>query len=88
MVDGEIGKQLLRAATSVGANYIEANRSLGGKDFVMRVKICRKEAREAEYWLKLLGLDGTELCKEKESLLKEADDWFGYSGRLGPENKV
>lgn len=40
-------KQLVRASGSVGANYIEANESLSKKDFLMRVKICRKEARKA-----------------------------------------
>ncbi len=47
-------KQLLRASGSVGANYIEANESLGDKDFIMRIKICRKEAKESRYWLRLL----------------------------------
>ena len=46
--------QLLRASASIGANYIEANNSLGIKDFVFRLKIARKEAREAEYWLKII----------------------------------
>jgi four helix bundle protein len=40
-IEGEIAKQLVRAATSVGANYIEANEALGKKDFLMRIKICR-----------------------------------------------
>src|SRR6266478_3611914 len=39
-------KQLVRAYGSVGANYIEANEALGKKDFVMRIKICRKETEE------------------------------------------
>ena len=43
----EDGKQLIRASGSVGAKYIEANESLSKKDFVMRVKICRKEAKES-----------------------------------------
>ena len=42
-------KQLVRSSGSVGANYIEANESLSKKDFVMRIKICRKEAKESEY---------------------------------------
>ena len=54
VINEEIGKQLLRAATSVGANYIEANESLSKKDFLMRIKICRKEAKESGYWLKLI----------------------------------
>ena len=49
----EIGRQLIRSAGSVGANYIEADEALSKKDFVMRMKICRKEAKESTYWLKL-----------------------------------
>ena len=51
--DSEIGKQLVRSAGSVGANYIEANESLSKKDFIMRVKISKKEAKESKYWLNL-----------------------------------
>ncbi|MCK4894193.1 MAG: four helix bundle protein [Calditrichia bacterium] len=50
----EDGKQLVRSSGSVGANYIEANESLGKKDFIMRIKICRKESKESTYWLKLI----------------------------------
>jgi len=49
----EISKQLVRSAGSVGANYIEANESLSKKDFIMRIKISRKEAKESRYWLEL-----------------------------------
>ena len=50
----EYVKQVIRASSSIGANYIEANESLGKKDFKMRVKICRKEAKESAYWLRLI----------------------------------
>ena len=50
----EDGKQLVRSSGSVGANYIEANESFSKKDFVFRVKICRKEAKESTYWLRLI----------------------------------
>jgi four helix bundle protein len=50
----EIAKQLIRSAGSVGANYIEANESLGKKDFVMHARRARKEAKESRYWLQLL----------------------------------
>ena len=53
MIYSEIGKQLVRSSGSVGANYIEANESLSKKDFLMRIKIYRKEAKESGYWLKL-----------------------------------
>lgn len=45
----EDAKQLIRSSGSVGANYIEAEESLSKKDFAMRVKICRKEAKESRY---------------------------------------
>jgi four helix bundle protein len=50
----EYVKQLLKASASVGTNYIEANEALSKKDFKMRIKICRKEAKEAAFWLKLI----------------------------------
>ena len=47
VIEGQISKQLVRAATSVGANYIEANEALSNKDFLMRIKICRREAKDS-----------------------------------------
>jgi four helix bundle protein len=47
-------KQVIRSSGSIAANYIEANESLSKKDFVMRLKISRKEAKETVLWLKLL----------------------------------
>ncbi|OVE78262.1 hypothetical protein BVX98_00910 [bacterium F11] len=46
--------QVIRASGSVGANYIEANEGLSTRDFIMRIKICRKEAKESHYWLRLM----------------------------------
>ena len=54
IANDEDGKQVVRASGSVGANYIEANESLSKKDFVMRIKISRKEAKESAYWLRLI----------------------------------
>ena len=50
----EDGKQLIKASGSIGSNYIEANEALSKKDFVMRIKIGRKEAKESRYWLRLI----------------------------------
>jgi len=47
-------KQLARSSGSVAANYIEANEALSKKDFFMRIKICRKEAKESTLWLRLI----------------------------------
>jgi four helix bundle protein len=69
----EDGKQLIRASGSVGANYIEANESLSKKDFIMRIKICRKEAKEGAYWLRLiLNTNLLENASDGERLLDEA----------------
>lgn len=69
----ENGKQLVRSAGSVGANYIEANEALSKKDFGMRVKISRKEAKESRYWLNLSDPSHSELV-EKEQLISEATE--------------
>ena len=46
--------QVVRASGSVGANYTEANESLGKKDFLMHIKISRKESKESRYYLRLV----------------------------------
>jgi four helix bundle protein len=46
----EDSQQVVRASGSAGANYLEANESLSKKDFLMRVKICRKEAKESAFF--------------------------------------
>lgn len=51
----EDGKQLIRSSGSIAANYIEANESLSKKDFLLRLRIARKEAKETVLWLRLLG---------------------------------
>lgn len=56
----EDGKQLVRSSGSVGANYIEANEALSKKDFMMRIKIARKEAKESRYWLRMLEAGSNE----------------------------
>ncbi len=51
----EDSRQFIKASGSVGANYREANDALGKKDFLMRIKVSRKEAKESAYWLKLIS---------------------------------
>ena len=69
----EDGKQIVRSSGSVGANYIEANESLGKKDFLMRIRISRKEAKESHYWLRLINeTNELENKKELERLIQES----------------
>jgi len=58
-------RQLVRSSGSVGANYIEANESLSKKDFKMRIKISRKEAKESAYWLRLIIETNSEIYKNE-----------------------
>lgn len=78
----EDGKQLVRSSGSVGANYIEANESLSKKDFAMRIKICRKEAKESKFWLALANTKSNDLEKERESLVKEASELTKIFGAI------
>lgn len=66
-------KQLIRSATSIGANYIEANEKLSPKDFLHRIKISKKETKETIYWLNLIKVNEHQES-EKEMLLNEATE--------------
>ena len=76
-------KQVVRASGSVGANYIEANESLSKKDFLMRIKICRKEAKESRYWLRLVEAgDNSLLQKKRSDLIQEAVELTNIFGGI------
>jgi four helix bundle protein len=66
---------------SIGANYIEANEAIGKKDFVMKIKICRREAKESRYWLRLLDVDG-QLAEERQQLSSEATELMNIFGAI------
>jgi four helix bundle protein len=66
-------RQLIKSSGSTGANYIEANEALSKKDFLMRVKISRKEAKESAYWLRLImETNDQKYFSETELLYKES----------------
>jgi four helix bundle protein len=77
----EDAKQLVRASGSVGANYIEANEALGQKDFVMKIKICRKEAKESRFFLRLLDLGGKDGV-DRDRLAQEATELMNIFGAI------
>ena len=83
----EIIKQLVRSSCSVGANYIEANESLGRKDFLMRIKICRKEAKESIYWLRLIDLKEKSGNKQRNTLILEATELMKIFGSIVEKSK-
>jgi four helix bundle protein len=78
----EIIKQLIRSASSVGANYIEANGFLGKKDFAMRIRICRKEAKESRFWLHLITVNKEALENQRQALIKETEELLRIFGAI------
>jgi four helix bundle protein len=82
----EYGKQLIRSSGSVAANYIEANESLSKKDFGMRIKISRKEAKESKLWLSLIE-PSIENIKRKGELIQEATELTKIFGSIVEKSK-
>ncbi len=76
-------KQVVRSSGSVGANYIEANEALSRKDFLVRVKISRKESKESRYWLRLVdtGADTT-VEHERQQLIQESTELMKIFGAI------
>jgi four helix bundle protein len=69
--DYVLSKQVLRSATSIGANVVEANRGQSKADFVNKLSIALKEADETEYWLNLLRDGEFITASQADSLLSD-----------------
>jgi four helix bundle protein len=82
----EIAKQLIGSAGSVGANYIEANESLGRKDFLFHIRISRKEAKETRYWLQLIECP-EQLKEEQMNLIQETTELMKIFGAILEKSK-
>jgi four helix bundle protein len=68
-------RQLVRSSGSVAANYIEADEAISPKDFLHRMKICRKESKESRLWLRLLDAgNDPKLAGERNLLAQEAHE--------------
>lgn len=66
--------QLVRAGTSIGANYCEADGAESKKDFKHKISICKKEAKETKYWLRIISKVAPEQIDEARELWKEAQE--------------
>ena len=73
-INDRLTGQLVGAAGSVGANYREANDALGKKDFIQRLKIARREAKESHHWLELLMEANINKEIQIRPLMKEAEE--------------
>lgn len=72
------GDQLIRSSSSPGANYIEALESLGAKDFIHKLRICRKETKESAYWIRMIKFANPEV----ESIQSEMDSLIEEGGQV------
>lgn len=80
-VNAEVSKQGIRSSGSIGANFIEANEAFSRKDFVMRVKVSRKEAKESIYWLRLSEPSQNQE-QERGELIREATELMKIFGAI------
>ena len=83
MSNTEDVRQLVRASGSVAGNWIEADEALSKKDFLLRIKISRKEAKESRFFLRLVDTgEGAQLRKEGEELIAEAQELTNIFGAI------
>jgi four helix bundle protein len=66
--------QLVRAATSIGANYCEADSANSKKDFIHKISICKKKSRETKHWLRMIVVATPELKEEARIYWQEAKE--------------
>src|SRR5665648_178981 len=74
IINAPLINQLVRSATSIGANYCEANGACSKKDFKNKIYICKKEAKESKYWIQLIGKANVEVAEECKIHLKEVQE--------------
>ncbi len=79
--------QLVKAGTSVGANYCEANGASSKKDFKNKIFICKKEAKETKYWLRLLAKACPEFADECRLLWQEAQEFTLIFSKIAVNTK-
>lgn len=77
-----LSKQFLRAATSIGANVEESIGGQSERDFLSKLSISYKEARETKYWLKLLQATDYLNQNESESMLADAEEICRILGKI------
>lgn len=74
LITKPIINQLIRAGTSIGANYSEADEANSKKDFINKISIAKKETKETKYWLRIIAYTLPEIKIEARKLWKEAQE--------------
>jgi four helix bundle protein len=89
-VNSPLISQLIRSATSIGANYCEADEAGTKKEFTYRISVCNRETRETKYWLRMIVAACPDKKEEARNLWKEADELnriFATIHRTSIQNK-
>jgi four helix bundle protein len=87
-INSPLISQIVRAATSVEANYMEADGAESKKDFQHRISICKKEAKETKHWLRMIAKANPSRRDECQKLLREAQELsLIFSSILLPRKK-
>ncbi|MFA5830558.1 MAG: four helix bundle protein [Candidatus Paceibacterota bacterium] len=79
--------QCVRSGTSVGANYREANETETKKDFVFRIRISRKEAKETYYWLLLIVEANPEFTERVKPFIQETNELIKIFAAIAEKSK-
>ncbi|MFZ1720856.1 MAG: four helix bundle protein [Candidatus Moraniibacteriota bacterium] len=74
--------QIVRSATSVGANYMEANGASSRKDFKNKIHICKKELQESKHWLRMMAVAAPNKRDEARRIWKEAQELTLIFGKI------
>ena len=77
-----LGKQILRSGTSIGANIEEAIGAQSDRDFLSKISIAYKEARETHYWIRLLTDSNFLVASEETSLINDCDELLKIIGSI------
>ena len=75
-MNGRIIDQIVGSSSSVGANYSEANEAESKQDFIHKISICKKEAKETRYWLKILKVSNPEISDQLIVMEKECQEFI------------
>jgi four helix bundle protein len=73
-INSPLINQIVRAATSIGANYMEADGTESKKDFRYEISICKKEAKETKHWLRMIAKANPSRRDKCQKLLREAQE--------------
>ena len=82
-----VGRQLLRSATSIGANYREANRAESRNDFVHKIEVATKEASETGYWLEIINESPRLRTSGITNVLRESQELLAIFATIGRNAK-